>query len=664
MSDLPITHMTLYKHGVGFFQRRGAVSGREVRLSFRVEEMNDILKSLTVIDRGQGQVLGIDYATPQSTEEQLAGCSVQLRDSHSLHDLLTSARGRAVTLLIDDQQDQEAGILLGIDKAKAEQPLDTSLVSLLREASGEILTFQLSRLRGLVLRDRQSEEDLRFFLNTSLNQEDYRQITIRLTPDNHDLMVSYIAPAPTWRVSYRLVAEAKGEDRRKGVALVLGWGIFDNQLEEELRDISLSLVAGMPISFTYDLYTPFTPERPHVAEEERVAAAPIHFDGAAESYMEEEFAAEPMMAMSLSTARAAPQPKMAKKRERSTLSAKDMRGSVQSNASGESLGELFQYNIATPVTVGRGQSAMVPIVTADLSYEKAYIYNGKKLPNHPVATLRLENHTGLTLERGPVTVIENGEYVGEAVLPFTVQDSEMIVPYAVELGATMREESGSHHEQHRIVLEGEYVKTEDWQITWHDYTVHNRTTRPLQILVEHPRFPTYFQFHESAEPVETADEYQRFLLDAPAGKENKIRVQARHLRSSQETLTRLSHRDIQQYLKRDLLNKETRVRLQKLLDLMVPVERYESHIKGVQQERQAIFKSQKQIQGNMGVLNNKHESEGQLRKRYVTQLTELEDRLRELDKEEKRHKEQITAQKKKINTLIQSWKNEDAQATA
>ena len=49
MSDLPITHMTLYKHGVGFFQRRGLIHGREVNLSFRVDEMNDILKSLTVI---------------------------------------------------------------------------------------------------------------------------------------------------------------------------------------------------------------------------------------------------------------------------------------------------------------------------------------------------------------------------------------------------------------------------------------------------------------------------------------------------------------------------------------------------------------------------------------------------------------------------------------
>ena len=77
MTLLPITHMTLYKHGVGFFERRVSLAGAEVSLTFRVEEMNDILKSLTAIDWGGGQVLGVEYATPQTREERLAGCSIR-----------------------------------------------------------------------------------------------------------------------------------------------------------------------------------------------------------------------------------------------------------------------------------------------------------------------------------------------------------------------------------------------------------------------------------------------------------------------------------------------------------------------------------------------------------------------------------------------------------
>jgi len=49
MTTVPIVHMTLYKHGVGFFERRARLSGTEVTLPFQVEVMNDLLKSLPKI---------------------------------------------------------------------------------------------------------------------------------------------------------------------------------------------------------------------------------------------------------------------------------------------------------------------------------------------------------------------------------------------------------------------------------------------------------------------------------------------------------------------------------------------------------------------------------------------------------------------------------------
>ena len=107
---------------------------------------------------------------------------------------------------------------------------------------------------------------------------------MRLTPGEHDLSLSYVAPAPSWRVSYRLVVEGEGEREKEGGgernALLLGWGIFDNRLEEDLKEISLALVAGMPISFVYDLLTPVTPERPEIRDESRVAAGPVSFGAA------------------------------------------------------------------------------------------------------------------------------------------------------------------------------------------------------------------------------------------------------------------------------------------------------------------------------------------------------------------------------------------------
>ena len=73
MTPLPITRMTLYKHGVGFFERRAAFQGGQVALTFPVAAMNDVLKSLTAFDWGAGQVLGLAYDTPRSRESVWPG---------------------------------------------------------------------------------------------------------------------------------------------------------------------------------------------------------------------------------------------------------------------------------------------------------------------------------------------------------------------------------------------------------------------------------------------------------------------------------------------------------------------------------------------------------------------------------------------------------------
>ena len=65
MSELPVREMTLYKHGIGFFRREGEVEGDEVTLTFRHDAINDVLKSLVVVDQGEGHVRGIRYQTPR-----------------------------------------------------------------------------------------------------------------------------------------------------------------------------------------------------------------------------------------------------------------------------------------------------------------------------------------------------------------------------------------------------------------------------------------------------------------------------------------------------------------------------------------------------------------------------------------------------------------------
>ncbi|MBN1993513.1 MAG: hypothetical protein JW953_12505 [Anaerolineae bacterium] len=650
MSNLPLVHMTLYKHGVGYFCRRGRVEGEEIKLTFRREEMDDLLKSLTVIDRGGGQVRGVDYDTPQSLKERLAGCSIILDKTRSTRDLLMALRGRKVALLSSDGA-TTTGVLLGLDEVN-EKPLKRSLVSILREDSETVAIVPIDRIEGIELFDEVSAADLRFFLQTALGQETHRSITIRLSPGSHDLEVSYIAPAPTWRVSYRLVADDPSAGKPE--ALLQGWGIFDNRLEEDLHDISLSLTAGMPISFVYDLYTPYTPERPVVKEEKRVAAAPIMFDGA----VAETAGAE---APTLGAGMPAPAPmmrSMMKMTAPPSVSAEAMADSVESAATGQALGELFQYNVSSPVTVGRGQSAMVPIVSSKLGFKKDLIYNGAKMPTHPVATIRFKNATGLTLERGPVTILERGEYVGEAVLPFTADQAEAVVSYAVELGIHVKEEVKTESQLRSLNIKEGYLLQNVYDIRRLIYQVDNRTAEAKTVLLEHvPR--TNYTIFDTPDPAEKTLDTYRYQVKVSPGKLAKFAVQERFLRVHREELRSLSYKGLQQYFKDKFLDERAYSGLKALLDTWAEIDRLEKEVAGQEKQREKIYKAQEQAQKNMAVLSTAGE-EGRLRGRYVKQLTESEEQLVQIDRTVAGIQAEIKQKSSEVGQMIKALESSDS----
>ncbi len=293
---LPVRRLTLYKHGVGVVEREGAFSGEALRLVFRAAEVNDALKSLLVLDRRGGQVLGIDYQTPVDQAARLAEGPLDLSPDHTLLDLLRALRGAHVRLVAGSgtRVQEVSGRLLGTEVAEGD-PARRALVPVWDEDAGAVRTLPLGALREVALTEDRPAQDVRHFLDTSRSEESRRTVTVRLSPGEHDLAVSYLVPSPTWRVSYRLVAEsgpgagegaAEGEGpsqgqeqgARRGALLLQGWGLFDNRLEEDLAGVQVTLVAGQPISFVYDLATSRIPARRVVQDEVRVAEAPVEVE--------------------------------------------------------------------------------------------------------------------------------------------------------------------------------------------------------------------------------------------------------------------------------------------------------------------------------------------------------------------------------------------------
>ncbi|MBX3082563.1 MAG: hypothetical protein KF716_13080 [Anaerolineae bacterium] len=642
MAALPVRQMVLYKHGVGFFVREGAVSGTELAVTFRRDEINDILKSLVVFDKAGGQVLGIHYQTPMDKAARLENSSIRLSDKSSLRDLIKQLRGRRVELTIEPTTgtlEVVVGRVIGIDEpdgsalignARIAMPTHTIYVHALLD-DGRTRIFPLDVLRGVKISDPLAGDDLSYFLDTSVAEDARRTVNIRLSEGDHQIAVYYVAPSPTWRVSYRIVAEA-AEDKQTGKALLQSWGLFDNRLEEDLSDVQVTLVAGQPISFIYDLYASRIPERPVVQDESRVAPGPIEFASTNTRPVDDavRFAPAPAMAM------AAPAPKAAggglmrrlDARERA-ITLDDVAAAVVTNTETRDAGEFFQYEIQTPVSVMRGESALVPIISVNVEYNRELLYNGDKFPKNPVASLRFRNTTGLTLERGPVTVVEDGDYKGEAVIAFTKDGRSVYLPYAIELGVQVREDLTQTTEVARLALKDAYILHEEYRVKTVVYHILNTSSQDKIITVEAPKQTSWEPFDTAAADAETLNE-RRWRVTVPARQTTVFTRKERMLTHWQEDVMSLDYQNLQRFFENRWLDQAAYDRLSELLDTRAAISRAHDEQNKLNDERARIYEQQNQLRANLTTLQATGK-EAALRDRMLDQLTQTQDRLEQIE---------------------------------
>lgn len=83
---MQLRRVILYQNGIGYFERTGHLTGGKLRLSFARPELDDVLKTLTVIDRLGASVATVDVPTP-GEKERTIGIDVRMAAGR-VHDLL------------------------------------------------------------------------------------------------------------------------------------------------------------------------------------------------------------------------------------------------------------------------------------------------------------------------------------------------------------------------------------------------------------------------------------------------------------------------------------------------------------------------------------------------------------------------------------------------
>ena len=638
-ADLPVRQVVLYKHGVGYFKRAGELApGETARLEFRAAEMDDVLKSLTIEENGGGKISGLRYDSSEPLAHKLADFPFQLGAGQPLSAVLDQLKGARIELKFSNETVTGAIVAARLIPGDDKRP-EREQITLLMD-TGDLRNFDLGAAAGIRFTDASVQAQFKDYLAalTDARSKEKRAVYIDSTDSKQrEVVASYMVPTPVWKSSYRLIF---GEGAQPTLE---GWAIVDNTTGEDWNKVDLSLVSGRPISFISRLYEPRYVARQTAELPEDAASAPVVYEGAMETgaqvVTQNDMASAPppqaakAMAMAAGSL-AAPGNGRAFRRLASLQ--KGAASTIAAAAAGQELGELFEYRIATPVTVRRNESAMLPFLQQKIDTRKLLIYSD---PNaaHPMDAAEISNSTGKTLDGGPITVYDGGAYAGEALMETVKAGDKRLISYGVDLGTSIATLWDSKAEEAReIHARRGILTTRNSVVETRTYTIRNVDRKAKTLVIEHAARPEYNLL--GRQPMEKTRDAYRFEVKLAAGATEKFPVVEEHVYERAFTITDLTPDVLFTYVRNKSFNEGARKQLEQIANLKQQIASGGREIQSFDSQITDLVNDQERVRRNIGSLNQVSGQQQQVQNyaqrlaNQEAQLASLRDRRAELDK--------------------------------
>jgi hypothetical protein len=614
MSRIPtVKRMVMFRHGIAYVERGGPADGA-FELSFKRDEMNDVLKSLAVwVARGSAQIGTIAFEKPEDPEAELARRKLNLPATGTMLALLAAIKGRRVALEVNGGR-REAEVV-GVEVERVGQGGERRRL-VLREEMGRVTMVDFGELDGLELLDASSRADLAFFVDRSraASAGENRSVRVDVHGVAEDLRVSYVIPAPAWRVSYRIVRSA-------GETVLMAWGIVHNPADEDLEGISLVLTTGQPVSFVIDLYNPKNVRRAVVEEQDRAILAPTRLERAPTKRAAAAPAAAlpPMMAAPVAVAGppgAAPEP---------PRGFGDAAMQEEASADLADRGELFEYKVSSPVSLKRGGSAMVPLLVSKLPADKERIWRAGP-PSPPDLLVSFKNASGAVLEEGPAVVYDDDVYAGEAMVPYSARGADVKLAYAKDLAVRCRHDSTTRTLTSHLRLGDAALYEEIRQEREHTLRAESDHREPVRLVFELPKAHGHSLDQTFARPYESTANYHRFAAEVPPG--GVVTVVVKEVWGDQRTVAfnQLTGERLARWLEERLLDRSTFDALSHVLGLWRYAAERERERARVEAAQKEAYAKQTKLAEQLKVLKDGG-AEGTLRLRYVRELEAEQDKV-------------------------------------
>lgn len=656
-ADLPVTQVVLYKNGVGYFERSGELrAGEAARLDFKATEMNDVLKSLSVNQKGGGTVNGLRYDSSEPLQNKLGEFPFRVENGQSLSAFLDQLKGAVVNLKMLSGE-AESGTIVSARRLASDAQRNERELLILLLASGDLKTYDLALVQTLKLADPSLEAELKRFLSTltAARSKEKKSVYLDSTDDKaRQVAVSYMVPTPIWKSSYRLIFAATGDPTLEG------WAIVDNTTGEDWNKVQLALVSGRPVSFISRLYEPKYVARQTADLAEEQAQGPVTYDGAIGGVVggvmggmaglaggmggfgnRPAIAAAPMMDRQSKFGSVQRAPAMAEM----TMS------TVAVNTESRDLGDLFEYRFGTPVTVRKNESVMLPFVQQKLAARKLLIYTSGQTSRNPMSAAALVNSTGKTLDGGPITIFDASAYGGEALMESLKAGDKRLISYATDLGTriTTNAESGSE-----VVRE---IKAKDGILTAKlailettTYTIRNVDPRAKTLIIEHP-LNSESKLLSDVKPTETTANHNRFEVKLAASGTDKFVVREERIIDNVEQISNLNDDQILIYQRNRNLTDTARKQLDQIVAKKREIQAANAQNGRFTTEINEVVQDQSRIRQNLESLNRVNGQEQQVRK-YASDLAASEAKLAALRDAQNAGRKTVVSLQAELNQLI------------
>jgi hypothetical protein len=656
-AELPLTRVVLSTSGIAQFTHSGLVTaGSTVEVAVRFDQVDDILKSLTVFDKA-GAIGPVSLPGKAPLAELF-------RDLPFGPDALDSSRALLNALVGSEIEIagpvNAKGRVFRVEDQEVALPNNggtTTRHRLTLMTDGGLVQAILEDVTTLRFPDPQVKAQIERALAglTENRAKDRRRLSIGfLGEGTRNAAISYMVPAPIWKTAYRLVLPKEG-----GNARLQGWAVVENLTGGDWNDVDLVLVSGNPVTLRQALYTAFFTDRVEVpvttaarlvprtddADEPStdVLRKPAHRAPPAASALQPALGQSQMAQIARPGAGAfAP---AAPAEPPSSL------GAAANAAEAEEASTQLLYRFPGKISLATGHTMMVPFIDREVSAMRTWLYQPETAARRPLAAVRVRNDGESGLPPGIVTAYEavgdgSVNFVGDAQLPLLPKSTFKFVTFALDSKTDIRrEDKGVLRTQLGKAVNGVLTLTTRLRHSI-SYEIAAPSDEDRQIVIEEARADGWKPASETS--VEETPTRFRYAVMAPKGQATKTTLVLERTDSETVILTTLAAEDMLARI-RGLQNESAAVKdaVARLGTIVNDINKARSQRTQLEAERKKIADDQNRIRQNL-------QSVGQgsdLGRRYLDTLKSQEDRLSEISGIDATMENEIAAKRQSAEEL-------------